>query len=128
MVGTWFGKEILSQHFEYLGEIKAVPSWLTNWLCESERAGARRCAKRQPQRMLSCCGRSSTHPRAADCKQTGYARFKYLRTRWQDLLGAQFGVLLHDLASSYFESGPPFLVGDNAALVPAGTSGPIACG
>jgi transposase len=33
--------------------------------------------------------------------------FSYLRTRWQDLFGARFEVLLYDLTSTYFESDPP---------------------
>jgi transposase len=32
--------------------------------------------------------------------------FSYLRTRWQDLFGARFEVLLYDLTSTYFESDP----------------------
>ena len=35
------------------------------------------------------------------------AFFSYLRTRWQDLFGARFEVLLYDLTSTYFESDPP---------------------
>ena len=38
--------------------------------------------------------------------------FKYLQGRWQDEFGAQFDVLLYDLTSTYFESGPPFAQGD----------------
>jgi len=33
--------------------------------------------------------------------------FSYLRTRWQDLFGVRFEVLLYDLTSTYFESDPP---------------------
>jgi hypothetical protein len=40
------------------------------------------------------------------------ALFKHLRTRWEDLFGAKFDVLLYDLTSTYFESDPPFPVGD----------------
>jgi transposase len=36
------------------------------------------------------------------------ALFQHLRTRWQDLFGAKFDVLLYDLTSTYFESAPPF--------------------
>jgi len=32
----------------------------------------------------------------------------FLKQRWQDLFGASFDVLLYDLTSTYFESGPPF--------------------
>lgn len=35
------------------------------------------------------------------------AFFSHLRTRWQDLFGASFEVLLYDLTSTYFESDPP---------------------
>src|SRR5271157_705090 len=35
------------------------------------------------------------------------ALFAHLRRRWQDLFGARFDVLLYDLTSTYFESGPP---------------------
>jgi hypothetical protein len=35
------------------------------------------------------------------------AFFSYLRSRWQDLFGARFEVLLYDLTSTYFESDPP---------------------
>jgi transposase len=40
------------------------------------------------------------------------ALFQHLRTRWQDLFGAKFEVLLYDLTSTYFESNPPFPEGD----------------
>jgi transposase len=40
------------------------------------------------------------------------ALFKHLRTRWQDLFGAKFEVLLYDLTSTYCESDPPFPEGD----------------
>ena len=40
------------------------------------------------------------------------ALFRFLRTRWADLFGASFDVLLYDLASTYFESDPPFPEGD----------------
>jgi transposase len=33
--------------------------------------------------------------------------FSHLQRRWQDLFGARFDVLLYDLTSTYFESGPP---------------------
>lgn len=33
--------------------------------------------------------------------------FSYLRSRWQDLFGVRFKVLLYDLTSTYFESDPP---------------------
>ena len=36
----------------------------------------------------------------------------FLKQRWQDLFGASFDVLLYDLTSTYFESGPPFAEGD----------------
>jgi len=36
----------------------------------------------------------------------------FLKPRWQDLFGASFDVLLHDLTSTYFESDPPFAEGD----------------
>jgi transposase len=35
------------------------------------------------------------------------ALFNHLTTRWQDLFGAKFDVLLYDLTSTYFESAPP---------------------
>jgi hypothetical protein len=38
--------------------------------------------------------------------------FQHLRTRWQDLFGAKFDVLLYDLSSTYLESEPPFPQGD----------------
>ena len=38
--------------------------------------------------------------------------FGHLRTRWQDLFGIKFEVLLYDLTSTYFESDPPFPEGD----------------
>jgi len=38
--------------------------------------------------------------------------FRHLRTRWQDLFGVKFEVLLYDLTSTYFESDPPFPEGD----------------
>src|SRR5213082_4085980 len=40
------------------------------------------------------------------------ALFKHLQSRWQDLFGAKFDVLLYDLTSTYFESDPPFPEGD----------------
>jgi transposase len=36
------------------------------------------------------------------------ALFRHLRSRWQDLFGVKFEVLLYDLTSTYFESDPPF--------------------
>jgi len=33
--------------------------------------------------------------------------FRHLSSRWQDLFGARFEVLLYDLTSTYFESDPP---------------------
>ena len=38
--------------------------------------------------------------------------FQFLRTRWTDMFGASFDVLLYDLTSTYFESDPPFPEGD----------------
>lgn len=38
--------------------------------------------------------------------------FGHLRSRWTDLFGAKFEVLLYDLTSTYFESDPPFGEGD----------------
>lgn len=38
--------------------------------------------------------------------------FTFLRGRWEDLFGVKFDVLLYDLTSTYFESGPPFPPGD----------------
>jgi hypothetical protein len=35
------------------------------------------------------------------------ALFAHLRSRWQDLFGSDFEVLLYDLTSTYFESAPP---------------------
>jgi len=35
------------------------------------------------------------------------ALFAHLQKRWKDLFGARFEVLLYDLTSTYFESGPP---------------------
>lgn len=40
------------------------------------------------------------------------ALFKHLRSRWEDLFGVKFEVLLYDLTSTYFESAPPFPEGD----------------
>lgn len=40
------------------------------------------------------------------------ALFSHLRSRWEDLFGARFEVLLYDLTSTYFESDPPFPEGD----------------
>ncbi len=40
------------------------------------------------------------------------ALFKHLRSRWEDLFGAKFEVLLYDLTSTYFESDPPFAEDD----------------
>ena len=40
------------------------------------------------------------------------ALFRHLRTRWEDLFGVKFEVLLYDLTSTYFESDPPFPEGD----------------
>jgi len=37
---------------------------------------------------------------------------QFLKSRWQDLFGATFDVLLYDLTSTYFESSPPFPEGD----------------
>ena len=36
------------------------------------------------------------------------AFFSFLRERWETLFDARFDVLLYDLTSTYFESGPPF--------------------
>jgi transposase len=36
----------------------------------------------------------------------------HLRSRWEDLFGVKFEVLLYDLTSTYFESDPPFPEGD----------------
>jgi transposase len=33
--------------------------------------------------------------------------FSHLQTKWQDLFGARFEILLYDLTSTYFESDPP---------------------
>jgi transposase len=38
--------------------------------------------------------------------------FTFLTTRWQDLFGVRYNLLLYDLTSTYFESDPPFLEGD----------------
>lgn len=40
------------------------------------------------------------------------ALFRHLRSRWEDLFGVKFEVLLYDLTSTYFESNPPFAEGD----------------
>lgn len=40
------------------------------------------------------------------------ALFCHLRSRWEDLFGVKFEVLLYDLTSTYFESAPPFAQGD----------------
>ena len=40
------------------------------------------------------------------------ALFRHLRSRWEDLFGVKFEVLLYDLTSTYFESDPPFPEGD----------------
>ncbi len=36
------------------------------------------------------------------------ALFKHLRSRWEDMFGLKFDILLYDLTSTYFESNPPF--------------------
>lgn len=38
--------------------------------------------------------------------------FKHLRTKWTDLFGTRFEILLYDLTSTYFESDPPFSEND----------------
>lgn len=38
--------------------------------------------------------------------------FDHLTSRWKDLFGVKFEVLLYDLTSTYFESDPPFPPGD----------------
>ena len=38
--------------------------------------------------------------------------FLHLKSRWKDLFGASFDLLLYDLTSTYFESDPPFPEGD----------------
>jgi transposase len=40
------------------------------------------------------------------------ALFRHLRSRWEDLFGVKFEVLLYDLTSTYFESDGPFPEGD----------------
>ncbi len=40
------------------------------------------------------------------------ALFSHLQERWKDLFAARFDVLLYDLATTYFESDPPFAEGD----------------
>lgn len=40
------------------------------------------------------------------------ALFGHLRSRWEDLFGVKFEILLYDLTSTYFESDPPFPEGD----------------
>ncbi|MDP2325416.1 MAG: IS1634 family transposase, partial [Gammaproteobacteria bacterium] len=40
------------------------------------------------------------------------ALFAHLRSRWEDLFGVTFDILLYDLTSTYFESDPPFPEGD----------------
>jgi len=40
------------------------------------------------------------------------ALFRHLRSRWEDLFGVKFEVLLYDLTSTYFESDPPFAEAD----------------
>lgn len=40
------------------------------------------------------------------------ALFGHLRSRWEDLFGVKFEILLYDLTSTYFESAPPFPQGD----------------
>jgi hypothetical protein len=40
------------------------------------------------------------------------ALFCHLQERWKDLFAGRFDVLLYDLTSTYFESGPPFAEGD----------------
>ncbi len=40
------------------------------------------------------------------------ALFGHLQSRWKDLFGAEFDVILYDLTSTYFESDPPFPEGD----------------
>lgn len=39
------------------------------------------------------------------------ALFRHLRSRWEDLFGVKFEVLLYDLTSTYFESDRPFAEG-----------------
>jgi transposase len=40
------------------------------------------------------------------------ALFCHLRSRWEDLFGVKFEILLYDLTSTYFQSDPPFPEGD----------------
>jgi hypothetical protein len=40
------------------------------------------------------------------------ALFTFLTSRWQDLFGVRYDLLLYDLTSTYFESDPPFADGD----------------
>jgi len=51
-----------------------------------------------PHKLYAC------HDRLLPHKQ---ALFTHLTTRWRDLFGASFEVLLYDLTSTYFESDPP---------------------
>ena len=44
------------------------------------------------------------------------ALFTFLTSRWQDLFGVTYDLLLYDLTSTYFESDPPFAEGDPRAF------------
>ena len=54
-------------------------------------------------KLYECLDRLMEHKRAL---------FDHLTQRWKDLFNAKFDVLLYDLTSTYFESGPPFGEGD----------------
>ena len=54
-------------------------------------------------KLYECLDRLMEHKRAL---------FDHLTQRWEDLFNAKFEVLLYDLTSTYFESGPPFSEGD----------------
>ena len=61
---------------------------------------------------LPVLGKDSLYRTLDQVLQHRAALFQHLRTRWQDLFGVKFDVLLYDLTSTYFESDPPFPEGD----------------
>jgi len=52
----------------------------------------------QPNNLYRCLDKLTAHKQAL---------FSYLSERWKDLFQADFGVLLYDLTSTYFECDPP---------------------
>ena len=54
------------------------------------------------------------------------ALFKFLGTRWGELFGAKFEVLLYDLTSTYFESDTPRDEDGKRQALPLRTGAPLA--